>query len=221
MGKSNYSCKGLLDGTLTDPKVGITKSIQYSLRKLGRPIIEQNDLLWCIGPPLLESFKVLLETDNSELAQKAIEYYRERFAEKGVFENRVYDDIKDLLNGLTLMDISLYVASSKPEVFVTRIIDHFDLTHYFKGVYGSRLNGELANKADLIKHILTKENLDSKTVIMIGDRKHDIIGAKKAGVKSIAVTYGYGSQEELFKVNPDHIADTVLDILSIVKIYEK
>ncbi len=210
-----------LDGTLTDPKVGIAKSIQYALKKLDRPIMEQSNLLWCIGPPLLESFKILLETENTELAQKAIEYYRERFSEKGLFENRVYSDIQDLLNGLNLMDISLYVASSKPEVFVTRIIDHFDLTRYFKGVYGSRLNGELANKADLIKHISAKENLDPETLIMVGDRKHDIIGAKKAGVKSIAVSYGYGSQEELSREKPDHIADRVLDILSIVKLFDK
>ncbi len=206
-----------LDGTLTDPKVGITRSIQYALKKLGRPIIEQSDLLWCIGPPLLESFKVLLKTDNNLLAQKAIGYYRERFAEKGLFENLVYSDIKDLLNGLNLMDFTLYVASSKPEVFVTRIIDHFDLAQYFKGVYGSRLNGELSNKSDLIKYVATKENLDYKTLMMIGDRKHDILGAKKAGVKNIAVSYGYGTQDELSEVNPDHIADEVIDILSIVK----
>ncbi len=206
-----------LDGTLTDPMEGITRSIQYALKKLDRKSIRQKDLLWCIGPPLMESFKILLKTDDTTLVQKAIDYYRERFGKTGLFENDVYPDIKTLLVELNTLGHSLYVASSKPEVFVTRIIDHFDLTGYFQGIYGSRLNGELANKADLIEHIYIKENLNLETIIMVGDRKHDILGAKKVGVKTIAVSYGYGSLKELTHVKPDYTADTVLDILAIVK----
>ncbi len=152
------------------------------------------------------------------MAKKAVGHYREWFSQKGLFENQVYDGIKDLLHTLNLMDIPLFVASSKPEVFVRRIIDHFGLASFFRGVYGSRLNGELADKAVLIKHICEKENLDPGTLIMVGDRKHDILGAKTARVKSIGVSYGYGSIEELTHANPDYIADSVHEILSIVKI---
>ncbi len=157
-----------LDGTLTDPKEGITKSIQYALEKLDKKFIKPKDLLWCIGPPLMESFKILLETDDNDLSQRAIDYYRERFGKTGLFENCVYPDIKTLLTELNSLGHTLYVASSKPEVFVTQIIDHFDLTTYFQGIYGSRLNGELSNKADLIQHIYTKESLNPDSIIMVG-----------------------------------------------------
>jgi phosphoglycolate phosphatase len=196
-----------LDGTLTDPKEGITRSIRYALKKLDHPTPDPDELLWCIGPPLLNSFKTILNSNQPDLAQKALALYRERFDRVGKFENRVYTDVPELLEKLKSNGYTLFVATSKPMVFARQIVDHFELAPYFDEVFGSRLNGELAEKAALIQFILDLKKIRATEAIMVGDRKYDIIGAQKCGVATIGVTYGYGSIEEVQTAAPDTMVD--------------
>ena len=205
-----------LDGTLTDPVEGITRSIQYALKKLRKSAPGPEELHWCIGPPLLESFKRLLGDDGSGQVQEALLIYRERFSKIGKFENKVYDGIPEVLSLLSEKGFSLFVATSKPWVYSIDIIKHFELAPYFNRVYGSELNGDLVDKTELINHIVSNENLDKNNAVMIGDRRHDIIGAKNNGLASIGVTYGYGTREELLDAGADHLAASPSDILNIL-----
>ncbi len=205
-----------LDGTLTDPVEGITRSIQYALEKLGKPTPDSEDLHWCIGPPLVESLKRLLADTGSGQVQEALLIYRERFSKIGKFENKVYDGIPEVLSLLNEKGFSLFVATTKPRVYAIDIIKHFDLAPYFNRVYGSELNGDLVDKTELINHIISNEGIDKNRVVMIGDRSHDIIGAKNNGLTSIGVTYGYGTREELLDSGADRLATSPSDILKIL-----
>lgn len=184
-----------LDGTLTDPKPGITGSIQYALQKLDRPVPSQDELAWCIGPPLRASFVVLL--GGEDLADRAVELYRERFGDVGLFENSVYAGIEPVLAALEQEGARMFVATSKPHVFARRIIDHFGLGRYFGHVFGSELDGTRVHKSDLLAYALERTGTDPARSLMIGDRSHDVLGAKANGMDAIGVTYGYGSAEEL------------------------
>ena len=192
-----------LDGTLTDPKPGITGSIQYALRKLDRAIPSQDELTWCIGPPLRASFAALL--GGEELADRAVELYRERFGDVGLFENSVYPDIEQVLAALHSAPRRMFVATSKPHVFATRIIAHFGLSNYFEHVFGSELDGTRVNKVDLLAYALQQTGVDPAAAVMIGDRSHDVIGAKRNGIRAVGVTYGYGSAEELVEAGASHL----------------
>lgn len=192
-----------LDGTLTDPKPGITGSIQYALRKLDRPVPSQDELTWCIGPPLRASFAVLL--GGEELADRAVELYRERFGDVGLFENAVYPDIEHMLAELRQAPRRMFVATSKPHVFATRIVAHFGLSGYFDHVFGSELDGTRVNKADLLAYALEQTGVDPAQALMIGDRSHDVIGAKKNGIRAVGVTYGYGTAAELIEAGASHL----------------
>lgn len=186
-----------LDGTLTDPKVGITESIRYALAKMERPYPPDASLDWCIGPPLQETFATLLQTDDPALSQEALRFFRERFSTVGLFENTLYPAIPTLLQTLQTAGFKLFIATSKPAVYARRIVDHFDLAQYFLLVYGSELDGRLTHKNELIQHILQSEALNPAHTLMIGDREHDILGAQTNGVSAAGVTWGYGSQQEL------------------------
>jgi phosphoglycolate phosphatase len=192
-----------LDGTLTDPKPGITGSIQYALQKLDRPVPSQDELTWCIGPPLRASFVRLLGGD--ELADRAIELYRERFSVVGLFENSVYPDIAQVLAALREKPRRMFVATSKPHVFATRIIAHFGLAGYFDHVFGSELDGTRVNKVDLLAYALVQTGVDPGAALMIGDRSHDVIGARKNGIRAVGVTYGYGTAAELIEAGASHL----------------
>jgi len=192
-----------LDGTLTDPKPGITGSIQYALRKLDRPVPTQDELTWCIGPPLRASFAVLLGGEG--LADRAVELYRERFGDIGLFENSVYPDIADVLAALRQRPRRMYVATSKPHVFATRIVAHFGLTDYFDHVFGSELDGTRVNKVDLLAYALEQTGADPAGALMIGDRSHDVIGAKRNGIRAVGVTYGYGTAAELLEAGASQL----------------
>jgi phosphoglycolate phosphatase len=194
-----------LDGTLTDPKDGITRCIQFSLERLGREAPSSDELLWCIGPPLKQSFSRLLENPDNGLIDVALQHYRERFSEIGIYENAVYPEVAAALQKIYAGWVRIFLATSKPAVFAIRILKHFDLTQFFHGIYGSELDGRLSDKADLIAHILKTEGLNPQVSLMVGDRFHDIIGGKKNGVATAAVTYGYGSREEIEGANPDFI----------------
>ena len=186
-----------LDGTLTDPFTGITKCIQYALVSLGRPEPSAESLRWCIGPSLKLSFATLLGPQEEHLADVALAKYRERFGSVGLFENEVYPGIEHALDELTKAGHSLGVATSKPRVYAERIVEHFGLTKYFRSVDGSELDGTRSGKTDLIAYILGRDGFAQDNVAMIGDRQHDIIGARQNGVAGVGVLWGYGSPEEL------------------------
>jgi phosphoglycolate phosphatase len=203
-----------LDGTLTDPKLGITRSIQYALRKLDLPVPSQDELTWCIGPPLRDSFVAMLGEDRADLA---VSLYRERFGDVGLYENSVYPDIEHTLATLKQSHGRLFVATSKAHVFADRIIDHFRLREYFEHVFGAELDGTRANKSDLLAYALKNTGVNPQQALMIGDRSHDIVGAKKNGLAAIGVLYGYGSRQELIDAGASHICATpraVLDHIS-------
>jgi phosphoglycolate phosphatase len=205
-----------LDGTLTDPKPGITRSIQYALDKLGQQTIPTEDqLTWCIGPPLRASFVKLLGAEAS--ADLAVAHYRERFSDIGLYENDVYAGVRDVLTTLQQSGRRLFVATSKPHIYADRIIDHFDLRRHFERVFGSELDGTRADKSDLLAYALKTTSVDSSRATMIGDRSHDMIGARNNGMKGIGVLYGYGSEQELTAAGASHLCATpsaVLDCIS-------
>lgn len=191
-----------LDGTLSDPVVGITKSVQYALEKMGIKEPDLNKLACFIGPPLHVGFAEYYDFDKEE-TQKAIALFRERFKEKGMFENELYPNIPALLQLLKKKQFILIVATSKPTVFAKQILKYFQIDHYFDFVVGSNLDGTRADKTEIIEYIINKyKEYPRKDFTMIGDRKHDIIGANNTGIKSIGVTYGYGSIEELKLAEP-------------------
>lgn len=193
-----------LDGTLTDPKVGITTSIQYALAKFDIAVPTQDELTWCIGPPLHAAFKALLGTGDAD-AHRAVSYYRERFSDVGLFENTLYAGIADVLTAVALPGRRLFVATSKPHVFADRIIDHFGLRRHFGRVFGSELDGTHVHKTDLLRYALDETSTDPRRAIMIGDREHDMIGAANNGIATIGVLYGYGSRKELRAAGAMHL----------------
>ncbi len=204
-----------LDGTLTDPKPGITRSIRYALQKLDHPAIPSEDeLTWCIGPPLRASFVRLLGAETS--ADHAVSLYRERFSDVGLFENAIYDGIDDVLTALGNSGHRLFVATSKPHVFADRIIDHFGLRHHFERVFGSELDGTRVDKGDLLEYALNEAAVDPSRTLMIGDRSHDMVGARNNGMKAIGVLYGYGSKDELIGAGASHVCATPAAILGCI-----
>lgn len=204
-----------LDGTLTQSGEGITKSVQYALEKLGKPEPDLKKLEVFVGPPLLQQFMKYAGLDE-ETAVKAVEYYRERYTDVGIFENRPYPGVEEMLEGLKCKGYILAVASSKPERFVHRILDHFHLTGYFQEIVGSEMNGGRTSKAEVIEEALSRLHMSGcrKDVIMVGDKEHDVLGAREAGISCVAVSYGYGTEEELKNAAPlktVHSAGEVLD----------
>ena len=197
-----------LDGTLTDPKQGITGCIRFSLQHFDVPVPHADDLTWCIGPPLRASFSQLLATDDAGILDRALVLYRQRFVEAGMFENKVYPQIPDCLGQLTARGYRLFLATSKLRTFAEKIIDHFGLAPYFCRIYGGEPDGSLVDKGELVAHILASESLDPGTTLMVGDRVFDVEGGKKNGVMTAAVTYGYGSTQEIDAAAPDLVFDS-------------
>lgn len=201
-----------LDGTLTDPAEGITNSVAYSLRKFGINISDRIELYKFIGPPLVESFRDFYDFDE-EQSLLAVEYYREYFSEIGIFENSVYDGIEDMLKELKANDVCIILATSKPEIFAERILKHFHLEGYFDVIAGSTLSTERNTKSAVIEYALKRACVTNKAnAIMVGDRKHDIIGAKENGLHSVGVLFGYGNITELTNAGTDYIIETVNDL---------
>ena len=206
-----------LDGTLTDPKVGITTSARYGLAKVGHPIADTENIDWIIGPPLKASLAKLLHVDvNDDLAEQALLGYRERFAVTGLFENHVFEDVAQTLDALKKKGYRLFLATAKPEIYARQILEHFNLLQYFEYPYGSELNGERTNKGELIAYILEKEQLKPEECLMVGDREHDIFGARKNGIETIAVEYGYGSKAELDEAQPKARIAKFSDLLKVL-----
>jgi phosphoglycolate phosphatase len=199
-----------LDGTLTNPKAGITRSIQYALKTLGQTVPDEDELTWCIGPPLHASLKTLTGTDA--LADRALLLYRERFSDVGLFENEAYGGIEETLSALAATVERMFVATSKPAVYAERIIDHFGLRRYFVRVFGSELDGTRVDKGDLLRYALEEAQVDPRSAVMIGDRSHDVLGARRNGMTAIGVLYGYGSEDELRGAGAHHICATHPDL---------
>lgn len=205
-----------LDGTLTDPKIGITSSVQYALAKFGINEGNLDKLEPFIGPPLIKAFMEFYSF-NEQDARQAIEYYRERFSKVGLYENAVYDGIPEMLQALRAKNKKLVVATSKPTVYSIKILEHFNLYQYFDAVIGSNLDGTRIEKGEVIEAVLAElGGVDKEKVIMVGDRKHDVIGARENGLKVIAVAYGYGPAEELNEAQPDYIAASVDELRQLL-----
>ena len=205
-----------LDGTLTDPGMGITNSVMHALKKYGIEVENRETLYKFIGPPLIDSFEKYYGFSHEE-AVKSVDYYREYYADKGIYENEVYNGIEAMLQKLSEEGKKIILATSKPEPFAREILRHFDLDKYFLFAAGSTMNETRTNKADVIEYALAECNItDKSSVVMIGDREHDIIGANKNGIDSIGVLFGYGSREELENAGATYIAETVEDIIKYV-----
>lgn len=206
-----------LDGTLTDPKEGITKSVAYALEAYGIHVEDLDSLCKFIGPPLKDSF-VKFYGFSEEQGYEAVEKYREYFRPCGVYENKVYDGVDKLLTELKASGKMIILATSKPTVFANTILEHFDLMKYFDVVCGSELDGSRVKKGDVIAYALEQvaekdTGFDKSKAVMIGDREHDILGAKENGLDSIGVLYGYGDRAEHEAAGADYIVETVEELI--------
>ena len=205
-----------LDDTLTDPAQGITNSFIHALKSFGMEIPSYETLCTFIGPPLPDTFKTQFGFDEIK-ASEGVKKYREYFADKGLFENEVYPGIPELLSELKKYGKKLVVATSKPEDFSVRIMEHFNLSQYFENICGSLMNESRSKKDEVIAYAIERNHISDKSkILMIGDRKHDILGAKKIGLKSCGVLYGYGSREELETAGADYIANDISQLRSIL-----
>lgn len=198
-----------LDGTLTDSQEGIVRSIVYALEQLSLPVPPQAILKKFVGPPLRYSFTEYCGLSDAQVVQ-AIDLYRERFSTVGLFENSVYDGVSAMLEALSRAGKRLVVATSKPELFSVRILEHFSLANRFCKIAGSNMDETRTHKDEVIAYALDECGVtDRRSVIMVGDREHDILGARKNGLFSVGVLYGYGDREELASAGADVIVETV------------
>ena len=205
-----------LDGTLTDPGEGITKSVQYALAKFGITVEDRKQLFCFIGPPLHESFEVYYGFSRPD-AMRAVDCYREYYAVKGIFENLVYDGIENMLQQLQAAGVRICLATSKPEVYAKQILEHFGLDGYFTAVAGSEMDGTRTKKAEVVERaLMLLGNPDVSDCIMIGDREHDVLGGQAHGLDTVGVLFGYGSREELERAGATYIAATPADIEKII-----
>ena len=204
-----------LDGTLTDPGIGITNSVMYALEKFGIHVSNREELYPFIGPPLTDSFIKYFGFSEKQAFQ-AVEYYREYFRAGGIFENKVYDGIPEMLGELKARNAITALATSKPCEFSVRILEHFGLHQYFDYVGAATMDGRISKKADVIRHLLGElGDADAGSVLMIGDRDQDIEGAKANGLHCAGVLWGYGSNDELMGAGADYIVSAPSDILSL------
>jgi phosphoglycolate phosphatase len=196
-----------LDGTLSDPRVGIVRSLRHVLEHLARPCPPDDALTAWIGPPLRSTFATLLETSDRHLIERAMALYRERFTTDGFLENQVYDGVPAMLEAAASLG-PLFVATSKPATFADRILRHFALDHFFQRVYGPDLDGRFDDKPELLGHLLATERLAGADCVMVGDRRADVIAARANGVRSIGALWGYGSRDELLGAGADDLCAT-------------
>ena len=206
-----------LDGTLTDPGEGIVACIRHALVELGQPVPSVEVMRNCIGPPLQASFHELLGTDDAALAREGVRLYRERFVSVGMYENEVYPGIESCLEALAAAGHRLRVATSKPKVYAEQILVHFDLRSRFEAVYGSELDGIRTDKGELLRYALDDSGVGPAGSIMVGDRRHDIIGASRNNLAGIGVLWGYGSRAELEAAGAAGFANEVSDLPAVVQ----
>jgi phosphoglycolate phosphatase len=210
-----------LDGTLTDPAVGITTCLQHALRALDRPVPAAETLCRFVGPPIRETFAELLATRDEALIAGAVRLYRGRFAPIGMFENEVYPEVPPALETLNGRGHRMWVVTAKPVVYATAVLEHFALRSYFEGVHGPELAEVDRDKADLVREVLERERLVKGSTLMIGDRIHDIRAARKNGLAVVGVRWGYGTDEELRDGAPDAIVASVPELLAFIDARER
>lgn len=203
-----------LDGTLSDNSKGIFKGVINALEYFNIEYRE-SDLNSFIGPPLLDSFMNNYNMDKTQ-ALKAVEVYREYYSVDGLYENTLYDGVKNALSALKSEGKKLYLTTAKPQVFAEKIMVRFGIDHYFEGLYGATLDTSRIHKEDIIKHVIMSNKLEKRVTIMVGDRYHDIEGAKINGIDSIGVTYGFGSRSELEKAGANFVIDNISGLLEIL-----
>ena len=205
-----------LDGTLTDPRIAITSSIQYAMREVGAVAPPADELLWCIGPPIRQNLTKLLATDDAALIERARQAYLRRYDIHGVSETAEYPGIETMLTRIQASGARIYLATTKWADIADTVVKAFRLRPYFTEVFGSRHDGSLADKRELLAHIIQTTGIDPARSVMIGDREHDVIGAKTNRIHAIGVTYGYGSREELMAAGADTICASPEEILATI-----
>lgn len=206
-----------LDGTLTDPKEGITKAFAYALKKTAQMEVPLDELTKCIGPPLKTSFETYFGF-TEETSPDAINAFRAYFEVEGWRENILFDGIKQMLETLKSEDKKLYIATSKATIYAEKIIEYFELNPYFEAIIGSNLDGTRTHKDEVIAEVLHQiGEVDKSDIVMVGDREHDVIGAKKQAIDAIGVTYGYGSKDELIASGADVIVDSITALHQLLK----
>jgi phosphoglycolate phosphatase len=203
-----------LDGTLVDPKPGLIGSIQYALDKLGHPVPPADKLLWMIGPPFRVSFPKLL--GSADRTEEAIAHYRENYFRGGMYDAIVYDGVPGALDALSAAGCRLFVATSKPHHYARPILERFDLARHFAGIHGPELDGTNDHKHDLIALIIAQHGVRAQSAIMVGDREFDVLAAKRNGIPTVGVTWGYGSVEELQAVGAATLCDTPANLAATV-----
>lgn len=205
-----------LDGTLTDPGEGITRSVQYALAKFGINVENRRELFCFIGPPLHESFEVYYGFSRPD-AMKAVDAYREYYAVRGIFENLLYDGISQMLAELQKNGVKICLATSKPESYAKQILEHFELDSYFTAVAGSEMDGTRTKKAEVVERaLMLLGNPSVADCVMIGDREHDVLGGSAHGLDTVGVLFGYGNREELERAGATYIAATPAEIVKIL-----
>lgn len=210
------TCLFDLDGTLTDPGIGITNAVAHALKKCGIPVPERSALYPFIGPPLLDSFARFYGMNEAE-SLRAVESYREYYRAAGIHENVLIPGTKELLSALKGRGKTLILATSKPQEFAEKILDTFDLTQFFDYIAGATFDASRSTKAAVIRYALEQAGItDVSTTVMVGDREHDVLGARENGLGCIGVLFGYGSREELERAGARHLAEKPLDILTFV-----
>ena len=204
-----------LDGTITDSGPGIMNAIRYAVKKRGLPDVPEEVLRSFIGPPLKEQFRSVFGLSDDE-GTIMVATYREYYGEKGIFENRVYDGVPEVLQKLQEAGVRILMATSKPEKYAKQIAEHFGFDKYFDFIGGACMDGRRTDKHDVIEYVIDSCKVCRENTVMIGDRRHDMIGASKAGIRSIGVLYGYGSREELEEAGAERIAVTPGDIVKFI-----
>lgn len=205
-----------LDGTIIDSSLGITNSVIYALKRYGIEETDRTNLYKFIGPPLVESFHRFYEFDI-EKSKEAVDVYREYYKDKGIFEIEVYDGIAETVKALKEAGKKVMVATSKPEIFARRIMEHIGLAQYFDYIAGMEMDGGRGTKAEVIEYALETCGItDMESVLMIGDREHDVIGAKAHGIDCVGVLYGFGSKEEFENAGAAYIVENATDILDFM-----
>lgn len=203
-----------LDGTITDPGIGISNSVAYALEKFGIEVNDRSELYRFIGPPLQDSFREYYGF-SVEDSRKAVSFYREYYSRTGIYENNVYDGVREMLISLKASGKKVVLATSKPELYALQILQHFELMSHFDRICGANMDGTRTKKADVITYALQAFPAAApENAIMVGDREHDVKGASAVGIDSIGVTYGYGSKKELASAGATYIADSPEAVLT-------
>lgn len=204
-----------LDGTITDSGPGIMNAIRYAVKKRGLPEVSEDVLQSFIGPPLKEQFRSVFGLSDEE-GTLMVATYREYYGEKGIFENRVYDGVPEVFQKLQEAGVRILMATSKPEKYAKQIAEYFKISRYFGFIGGACMDGRRTDKHEVIEYVIDSCKVCRENAVMIGDRRHDIVGASKSGIHSIGVLYGYGSREELEKAGAESIAATPGDIVRAI-----